>query len=56
KLKLKSKGNRFDGVKQIQSSITRQLNNVPISDFQNALYKLKQPAKFCVEFKGIYIE
>jgi len=56
KLKLKSKENRFDDVKQIQSNVTRQLNSVPVSDFQNVLYKLGKRAKFCVELEEIYIE
>ena len=56
KLKSKLKWDHYDNVKQIQTNVTRELKSIPIQDFQNALNRLMDRARRCVELGGMYTE
>ena len=56
KLKLKMKGKRYESKEEIESAVTRELDNIQVEAFQKAFTNLYTRAKRCIELRGDYVE
>jgi len=56
KFKFPLKGRHFQTVEEFQCAVTRELNNISITDFLEGMKKLKEPANKCIDQGGMYFE
>ena len=56
KLKFSLKGQRFQTVEEIQSAVTRELNNISKTAFLAGMKKLKERTNKCIDQGGMYLE
>ncbi|KAL4112628.1 hypothetical protein QTP88_016377 [Uroleucon formosanum] len=56
KLKMELKGQHFSTIETIQEVVTQKLKNIPTADFSQAMEKLGDRARRCIECNGDYFE